>query len=74
MAAQRVLEMDFATELGKTQRIRIYDAKEDLTPAQVAAAMDSIVTADIFTGTGGNFTGKISARVVTTDSSEITLV
>lgn len=74
MATSKTLEMDFATELGTTQSIKIYEAKEDLTAEQVATAMDSIVTANIISGTGGNLTGKIAARVVTTDSSEFTLV
>lgn len=74
MAAIRILEMDFNTELGRTQRVRIYDAKDTLTGAEVAAAMDNIIAKNIFTGTGGNLTGKIGARVVSTDSSDIVLV
>jgi hypothetical protein len=74
MAAQRTLEMDFNSELGRTQRIRIYDAKDPLTGAEVAAAMDSIITKNIFTGPGGNLTGKIDARLVITDSTDLDLV
>ncbi|MEA1960478.1 MAG: DUF2922 domain-containing protein [Bacillota bacterium] len=74
MATQRTLEMDFATELGKTQRIRVYDAKDPLTDAEVAAAMDNIVAKNIFTGSGGNITGKIAARTIVTEKSELNLV
>jgi len=74
MAAVRTLEMDFNTELGRTQRIRVYDAKDTLTGAEVAAAMDSIIASNIFTGPGGNLTGKIDARIVTTDSSDLVLI
>ena len=74
MAAVRTLEMDFNTELGRTQRIRIYNAKDPLTGPEVAAAMDSIITKNIFTGTGGNLTGKLDARIVITDSNALTLV
>lgn len=74
MATERVLEMDFNTELGRTQTIRVYDAKETLTGAEVAAAMDSIIDSNIFTGTGGNLTGKIDARVVVTDIADLALV
>ena len=35
MAVQKTLEMDFATELNRTHKIRVYDAREDLTPAEV---------------------------------------
>lgn len=74
MAAVRTLQMDFNTELGRTQRIRVYDVKDPLTGAEVAAAMDTIIAKNIFTSTGGNLTGKIEARLVTTDSSDLVLV
>ena len=74
MATQRVLEMDFTSELGKSQRIRIYDARDTLTGAEVATAMDSIITANIFTGPGGNLTGKTDARLIITDSTELELI
>ncbi|CFX78422.1 Protein of unknown function DUF2922 [Syntrophomonas zehnderi OL-4] len=74
MAAQRILEMDFSTELGKTQRLRIYDAKETLTGAEVAAAMDKIITTGIFKSTGGNLTGKVDARIITTTADDLDLV
>lgn len=74
MAAVRTLEMDFTTELGRTQRIRLYDAKDPLTGAEVAAAMDIILAKNIFSSTGGDLTGKVEARLVVTDSSDMVLV
>ncbi|MEQ8235295.1 MAG: DUF2922 domain-containing protein [Syntrophomonadaceae bacterium] len=74
MAAVRTLEMDFNTELGRSQRIRIYNAKDPITGAEVAAAMDSIIAKNIFTGPGGDLTGKLDARVVITDSTELDLI
>ncbi|MCX5780322.1 MAG: DUF2922 domain-containing protein [Firmicutes bacterium] len=74
MAVVRTLEMDFNTELGRTQRIRVNDAKDPITGAEVAAAMDSIISKNIFTGTGGNLTAKIDARVIVTDSAALDLV
>jgi hypothetical protein len=66
--------MSFNTELGRTQRIRVNDAKDPLTGAEVTAAMDIIISKNIFTGTGGNLTAKIDAQVVVTDSSSLDLV
>ncbi|MDD3363449.1 MAG: DUF2922 domain-containing protein [Syntrophomonas sp.] len=74
MAAQRVLEMDFSTELGKTQRMRVYEARADLTGAEVNTAMNNIVSKNIFSGTSGQLTGKVGARIVSTDSSDLNLV
>ncbi|MEA4924872.1 MAG: DUF2922 domain-containing protein [Syntrophomonadaceae bacterium] len=74
MAAVRSLEMDFTTELGRTQRIRVYNAKDPLTGAEVAAAMDTIIARNIFSSTGGDLIGKIEARLVVTDSSDMVLI
>jgi len=74
VSTQRVLEMDFSTELNKTHRIKVNDAKDPLTGAEVGTAMDNIVSKNIFSGTGGEITGKIGARLVVTDKSDIELV
>lgn len=70
----RILDMTFSTELGKTKTLRVYDAIDPLTGAEVAAAMDSIITSNIFAGTGGNLTGKVKAQVITTTSADMTLI
>jgi len=74
MAVQRTLEMDFNTVLGKTHRMRVYDAKDPITPAEISTAMDNIISKNIFSGSGGELTGKLAARVVIKDSSDIALV
>ncbi len=71
---RRILDMGFSTELGKTHRIRVYDVKDTITGAEVAAAMDAIVAKNIFEGTGGTLTGKIDARVVISETTDLTLV
>ncbi len=71
MADQRVLEMSFNTQLGKTQRIKVYDAKNPLSGAEVATAMDNIIAKNISASTGGNLTNKIDARLVTTETTEL---
>ena len=35
MAVQRTLEMDFATELGRTHRMRVYDIRADVTATNI---------------------------------------
>jgi len=70
----RILEMTFSTELGKSKTIRVYEAKAALTGAEVAACMDNIVAKNIFTGPGGDITGKVKAQVVTTTSADLALV
>ena len=70
----RILEMTFSTELGKSQTLRVYEAKADLTGAQVAACMDNIIAKNIFSGSGGEITGKVKAQVITTTSADLSLV
>lgn len=70
----RVLEMTFNTELGTSKTLRVVDAKNPLDGTEVATAMDSIIAANIFSGSGGELTGKIKAQVVTTTSADVSLV
>lgn len=71
--ATRVLEMDFATELGRTITLRVPDALDTLTGAQAAALMDTIIARNIFTSTGGDLTGKTAAHIVVTDVTDLVL-
>jgi hypothetical protein len=73
MAIQRVLQMDFTTELGRNHRMRVYEAREDLTPTEVSAAMNQIVASNIFSGSGGEFTGKSAAQIVVSETTELDL-
>ena len=73
MAIERVLQMDFATELGRNHRIRVYDARENVSAAEVSAAMDQIVASDVFSGAGGKLTGKSTARLVVSEDTELDL-
>ncbi|MGS0765584.1 DUF2922 domain-containing protein [Syntrophomonas curvata] len=74
MSTQRTLEMDFATELNRTQRLRVYDARQDLNAADISTAMGNIIAKNIFNGSGGALTGKAAARIITKNVEEIDLV
>ena len=67
MAIQRTLEMDFATELGRTHRMRVYDIRADVTAAEISVAMDSIINKNIFGTKTGELSGKVGARVISRD-------
>lgn len=73
MAVQRTLEMDFATALNKTQHMRVYDARADITAIEIAAAMDDIITKNVFSSTGGELTGKVGAQLVSKETSKFDL-
>jgi hypothetical protein len=73
MAVQRNLEMDFATELNRTHRMTIYDAREDLTSTDINQVMDDVVLKNIFNTRYGLLTGKVGARIVSKETTEISL-
>lgn len=69
----KTLELVFINEDGKTAKISIDNPKEPVDPSSVAAAMDSILTAGVFSSSGGDFVAKDSARLVDHEVTEITL-
>ncbi len=73
MAIVKTLEMDFATEFGKTQRMRVYDVKPTITASEISTAMDLIIAKNIFNTTTGKYTGKVGAQVVTREVEEFDL-
>ncbi|WP_102344806.1 DUF2922 domain-containing protein [Bacillus sp. Marseille-P3661] len=58
------LELQFINLEGKTATISIDDPTEPVDPIAVAAAMDTIISQNIFFSTGGDFVSKKGSRVV----------
>ena len=67
------LEMDFLDALNKNYKISINDPRSDLTDVEVFAAMDQLLTANVFKSNNGDLIEKVSARVVTTSIEEMEL-
>ena len=65
------LEMIFQNAAGKNARISVEDPRDNLTPAEVQAAMDAIVAKNIFNTTGGDIVKALSARIVLRDVIEV---
>lgn len=59
------LQMIFSNTEGRNNTISVSDPDPAVTPANVEAVMDSIVTRNIFETSGGELTGKVRAQVVT---------
>lgn len=68
---KKVLQMTFATADGGTFRISVGNTLDELTGAEINAAMDQIVAANIFMTKTGEVTGKATARYVTQDIEKI---
>jgi len=67
----RRLELVFITTGGGRMQIGLADPKQDLTAAEVEAAMNVIIEKNIFSATTGDAASILSARVVTRDTEEI---
>jgi hypothetical protein len=64
---EKSLLMSFINEEGKKVSLRLEGIREDLTELEVSAAMDSILSTNIFTSTGGDLKTKDLAQVVSRD-------
>ncbi|MDH7577594.1 MAG: DUF2922 domain-containing protein [Bacillota bacterium] len=65
------LELIFQTAGGGRLRISVADPREDLTPAEVEAAMNTIIAKDIFTSRTGSATAIYGARIVSRDTVDL---
>ncbi len=74
MAAVRTLELDFITQLSKTHRLRVQNAKEDIDTGVINSAMNGIIAANIFSGSGGELTSKKSARMIVRETTDFDLI
>ena len=67
----KTLVMNFLNESGKKTAIRVNNVREDITDAEVKAAMDVILAKNIFTTTGGELKVKDSAQIDDKNSTEL---
>lgn len=72
--ATRVLEMTFLTALSQKSTMNVSNVKDPFTGAEAAALMDSIIAANIFNTDTGALTSKSSARIITTDTADLSLL
>lgn len=61
---EKTLYLTFTNASGRRQSITVPDPREDLTAAEVEAAMQLIIAKNVFTGSGGDLVAPFEARVV----------
>ena len=71
ISTRRNLRMVFDNAAGSTFTITLPEPKEDVTGAQIEAAMDLIIAKDIFTTTGGSLTAKRDIKVIDTTTNDL---
>ncbi|SDJ90714.1 DUF2922 domain-containing protein [Natronincola ferrireducens] len=70
---KKVLEMTFKKEDDKLTKVMIVNARGDLTPAEVKAAMLNIINESVFSIGGAGLSDIHSAKVITTQEEEFDL-
>jgi hypothetical protein len=69
----KTLQLQFLNEENKTVTVSIDAPIEPVDPVAVNAAMDTIITSNVFFSSGGDFVQKKGARIVERNSQEIIL-
>ena len=70
---EKNLELIFKNAAGRTVRITLASPVEPVDSAAVNAAMDLILSQNVFFSTGGDYTEKVGARIVSRTVEEIQL-
>lgn len=68
---EKKLEMIFKNQLGRTTKISVDNARDDLTELEVQTAMQTIIDKNVFETSSGELVAIDSARIVATDVQEI---
>lgn len=68
------LEMTFKNASDTTMKLSVDNPKEDLTDAEVKAAMENIVAKNLFDSTGGDLVAVAGARIVSTNIEDLDVV
>ena len=71
MATTQVLRMVFLNQVNKQVTLSLNNPKDTLTAADVQGVMDTVITKNIFTSTGGDLVSKVSARIIDTTTNEL---
>lgn len=72
MSSDTDLDLVFKNAIGKKVLVHIEEPKPGLTKAEIDAAMDAVVTNNIFTSSGGDIVEAVEGRLrtITTDVVE----
>lgn len=69
----KTLEMVFQNKSGKNVTINVLSIKDGITADEVKTLMQLIMTKNIFTSSGGDLIGIVSANVVSRDVNALSV-
>jgi hypothetical protein len=70
---EKTLLMTFVNEQGAKASISLSGIRDDIKQTDVAAAMDVIISKNIFQSKGGNLTAKSAAQITERNVTELTV-
>ncbi len=70
----KTLVLVFQTAGGGRMRLSVPDPRPDLTPDQVNAAMNTILSKNVFTSRTGNATAILGAQIVSRETTDVITV
>lgn len=71
VTSAQTLRLVFRNEAGKNVTISLDNPKDDLTAAQIEAAMDVVIARNIFTSSGGDLVAKQDVRIIDTTTNDL---
>ena len=70
---ERVLNMKFVDADGANFNLSIKDVKYDVEDTVISAAMDTIITDNMFVSKGGELVSKSEAQVIIKETTDVVL-
>jgi hypothetical protein len=68
---QRVLRLTFENAAGSAVSITLPEPKDNLPAADIQAAMDLVISRNVFVTAGGDITGKRDIRIIDTTTNDL---
>jgi len=68
---EQTLRMVFRNQAGRNVTITLDNPRDDLTAAEIEAAMDLIIARNIFTSTGGDLVAKQDIMIVNSTTDDL---
>ena len=71
VSTNRVIRLSFTTVGGKTYSLSLPNPKASLSKAEAEAAMDVVLSKNIFITTGGELVGKKDIKIIDTSTDDL---
>lgn len=65
------LRMVFRNQAGKNVTVTLDNPRNNLTAAEIEAAMDLVIARNIFTGSGGDLVSKQDIRIIDSTTNDL---